>query len=162
MGWTNHICFRNIRVSKLGDHPLPKNQRRKHRRNNKKMWWNPPSGSYSGTPKWMVYNGKPYEQMNYLGGKPTIFGTSTWVKQLHKLPERLFEDASFAVSPGTYFRRYVTTKCETGQSFAQGGLAVWENHIAPFKGIKSSNLQKGSLGGWTHPKFFGTKHHPPG
>ena len=28
-----------------------------------------------GTPKWMVYNGKPYEQMDDFGGrKPTIFG----------------------------------------------------------------------------------------
>ena len=28
------------------------------------------------TPKWMVYNGKPYEQMDDLGGKPTIFGST--------------------------------------------------------------------------------------
>ena len=27
-----------------------------------------------GTPKWMVYNGKPYFLMDDLGGKPTIFG----------------------------------------------------------------------------------------
>jgi len=27
-----------------------------------------------GTPKWMVYNGKPYFLMDVLGGKPTIFG----------------------------------------------------------------------------------------
>ena len=26
------------------------------------------------TPKWMVYNGKPYFLMDDLGGKPTIFG----------------------------------------------------------------------------------------
>ena len=26
-----------------------------------------------GTPKWMVYNGKPYEQMDDLGGKPPLF-----------------------------------------------------------------------------------------
>ena len=26
-----------------------------------------------GTPKWMVYNGKPYFLMDDLGGKPTIF-----------------------------------------------------------------------------------------
>ena len=26
-----------------------------------------------GTPKWMVYNGKPYEQMDDLGGFPTFF-----------------------------------------------------------------------------------------
>ena len=25
-------------------------------------------------PKWMVYNGKPYEQMDDLGGFPPIFG----------------------------------------------------------------------------------------
>ena len=30
----------------------------------------------AGTPKWMVYNGKPYEQMDDLGGKPTIFGNT--------------------------------------------------------------------------------------
>ena len=27
-----------------------------------------------GTPKWMIYNGKPYDQMDDLGGKPTILG----------------------------------------------------------------------------------------
>ena len=27
-----------------------------------------------GTPKWMVYNGKPYFLMDDLEGKPTIFG----------------------------------------------------------------------------------------
>ena len=27
----------------------------------------------SGTPKWMVYNGKPYEQMDDLGGKTHYF-----------------------------------------------------------------------------------------
>ena len=28
-----------------------------------------------GVPKkWMIYHGKPYEQMDDLGGKPTIFG----------------------------------------------------------------------------------------
>ena len=27
-----------------------------------------------GTPKWMIYNGKPYFLMDDLGGKPTIFG----------------------------------------------------------------------------------------
>ncbi len=26
-----------------------------------------------GTPKWMVYNGKPYEQMDDLGGKNPYF-----------------------------------------------------------------------------------------
>ena len=32
-------------------------------------------------PKWMVYNnGKPYEQMDDLGGKPTIFGNTHIVK----------------------------------------------------------------------------------
>ena len=29
-----------------------------------------------GTPKWMVYNGKPYEQMDDLGGFPIIFGNT--------------------------------------------------------------------------------------
>ena len=28
----------------------------------------------SGTPKWMVFNGKPHEQMDDFGGKHTIFG----------------------------------------------------------------------------------------
>ena len=27
-----------------------------------------------GTPKWMVYNEKPYEQMDYLGGFPIFLG----------------------------------------------------------------------------------------
>ena len=27
-------------------------------------------------PKWMVYNGKPYEQIDGLGGKPIIFGST--------------------------------------------------------------------------------------
>ena len=27
-----------------------------------------------GTPKWMIYNGKPYFFMDDLWGKPTIFG----------------------------------------------------------------------------------------
>ena len=31
----------------------------------------------SGTPKWMVYNGKPYEQMDDLGGKN--FSPYVWV-----------------------------------------------------------------------------------
>ena len=30
----------------------------------------------SGTPKWMVYNEKPYEQMDDLGGFPTILGNT--------------------------------------------------------------------------------------
>ena len=29
-----------------------------------------------GPPKWMIYSGKPYEQMDDLGGKPTIFGNT--------------------------------------------------------------------------------------
>jgi len=29
-----------------------------------------------GTPKWMVYNGKPYFLMDDLGGKLTIFGNT--------------------------------------------------------------------------------------
>ena len=29
-----------------------------------------------GTPKWMVYNGKPYEQMDDLGGNTPIFGNT--------------------------------------------------------------------------------------
>ena len=28
------------------------------------------------SPKWMVYNGKPYEQMDDLGVKPLIFGNT--------------------------------------------------------------------------------------
>jgi len=31
---------------------------------------------YSGTPKWMVYNGKAYYQMDDLAGKPTIYGNT--------------------------------------------------------------------------------------
>ena len=34
-------------------------------------WIFPKIGVY--TPKWMVYNGKPYEQMDDLGGFPPIF-----------------------------------------------------------------------------------------
>ena len=36
-----------------------------------------------GTPKWMVYNGKPYEQMDDLGG-PSLFletSISTYLKK---------------------------------------------------------------------------------
>ena len=29
----------------------------------------------NGTPKWMVYNGKPYEQMDDLGGSPLFLET---------------------------------------------------------------------------------------
>ena len=29
-----------------------------------------------GTPKWMFYNGKPYEQMDDFGGFPPIFGNT--------------------------------------------------------------------------------------
>ena len=38
--------------------------------------WHPMTFPWSlrGTPKWIVYNGKPYFQMDDLGGKPTIFG----------------------------------------------------------------------------------------
>ena len=38
-----------------------------------------------GTPKWMVYNGKPYEQMDDLGGNTPIFG-STPISHLGQLP----------------------------------------------------------------------------
>ena len=31
---------------------------------------------FRGTPKWMVYNGKPYEEMDDLGGFPPIFGST--------------------------------------------------------------------------------------
>ncbi len=33
----------------------------------------------NGIPKWMVYNGKPYEQMDDLGGKNPIFGNTHMV-----------------------------------------------------------------------------------
>ena len=38
---------------------------------------------YSGTPKWMVYNGKPYYQMDDLAGKPTIYG-NTHIREIKK------------------------------------------------------------------------------
>ena len=31
-------------------------------------------------PKWMVYNGKPYEQMDDLGGPPLFLETPVWRK----------------------------------------------------------------------------------
>ena len=34
------------------------------------------SKNRGGPPKWMVYNGKSYEQMDDLGGNPTIFGNT--------------------------------------------------------------------------------------
>ena len=37
-----------------------------------------------GTPKWTLYNGTPYEQMDDLGGKPTIFGNIRIVLQLNR------------------------------------------------------------------------------
>ena len=37
------------------------------------MWMFPKIGVPQ---KWMVYDGKPYEQMDDLGGKPTIFGNT--------------------------------------------------------------------------------------
>ena len=39
----------------------------------------------SGTPKWMVYNGKPYQSMDDLGGKPTIFG-NTHIVDSYQIP----------------------------------------------------------------------------
>ena len=48
----------------------------------------------NGTPKWIVYKGKPYEKMDDLGGKPTIFGN------IHKDPyERTYRITRF-VSQG--------------------------------------------------------------
>ena len=41
----------------------------------------------SGTPKWMVDNGKPYEQMDDLGGKLPIFGNTHVEKLLEKSSE---------------------------------------------------------------------------
>ena len=38
------------------------------------MWMFPKIGVY--TPKWMVYNGKPYEQMDDLGVNTPIFGNT--------------------------------------------------------------------------------------
>ena len=39
----------------------------------------------NGTPKWMVYKGKPYEQMDDLGCFPPIFGnTQLWKNLFHK------------------------------------------------------------------------------
>ena len=35
-----------------------------------------------GTPKWMVYNGKPYVLMDDLGGKPTIFSSFCAISDL--------------------------------------------------------------------------------
>ena len=39
------------------------------------------------TPKWIVYNGKPYVQMDDLGGKPTIFGKHPQITDWFTLPE---------------------------------------------------------------------------
>ncbi len=40
---------------------------------------------YRGTPKWMVYHGKPYEQMDDLGGFPIFLGWHPYEKSpLHK------------------------------------------------------------------------------
>ena len=40
-------------------------------------WFNMGVSKNGGTPKWMVYNGKPYEQMDDLGGfNPRIFGNT--------------------------------------------------------------------------------------
>ena len=37
-----------------------------------------------GTPKWMVYNGKPYEQMDDLGGPPLFLETPKFnLQNLH-------------------------------------------------------------------------------
>ena len=36
----------------------------------------------NGTPKWMVYKGKPYEQMDDLGGPSPIFGNTHKKKPL--------------------------------------------------------------------------------
>ena len=33
----------------------------------------------TGTPKWMVYNGKPYEQMDDLGGPPLFLETPIYL-----------------------------------------------------------------------------------
>ena len=40
------------------------------------FWYHLGVSKNSGTPKWMVYNGKPEHliKMDDLGGKPTIFG----------------------------------------------------------------------------------------
>ena len=39
----------------------------------------------NGTPKWMVYNGKPYLLMDDLGGVPIIFGLTPicWIPTRH-------------------------------------------------------------------------------
>ena len=44
----------------------------------------------NGTPKWVIYNGKPYFLMDDLGGKPTIFG-NTQIKW--KFPQNFFSVA---------------------------------------------------------------------
>ena len=38
--------------------------------------WDLGVSKHTGTPKWMVYSGKPYFLMDDLGVKPTIFGNS--------------------------------------------------------------------------------------
>ena len=50
----------------------------------------------SGTPKWMVYKGKPYEQMDDLGGIFPLFlvqhpheKTNSWFVHVCSLVERL-------------------------------------------------------------------------
>ena len=51
-----------------------------------------------GTPKWMVYNGKPYEQMDDLGGfqlfleTPQLYNTKTWFP-LHPATRPIFESS---------------------------------------------------------------------
>ena len=71
-----------------------------------------------GTPKWMVYNGKPYEQMDDLGGFPPIFWKHPCqimsgfpiLKMLHVILVTRFSHPGSGVDPRYIDNRIFTQK----------------------------------------------------
>ena len=57
------------------------------------------SKNRGGPPKWMVYNGKPYEQMDDLGGFPIFFGLTPKYTIHYMNPMGVFVDLEFSVHP---------------------------------------------------------------
>ena len=72
-----------------------------------------------GTPKWMVYNGKPYQSMDDLGGKPTIFG-NTHIHRTFSIP------VGFSLSMGIH--PFVTKAC-FGNHEADVGLPALKKRL---------------------------------
>ena len=121
-----------------------------------------------GTPKWMVYNGKPYFKMWWFGGT-TIFG-NTHLKKCQSrgffdTPQSCFPaphlESEFSLSPMVLNDRTKASKIQSASSHRRASEIHQKKQL--FEDMMKAYTPRKTLTVWHHLKNTGLKreHHLP-